>query len=268
MSKKVSIIMGIYNCSETLEEAIQSIINQSYKNWELIMCDDASVDSTYEIAKKYKLMYPEKIKLLKNEKNLTLGPTLNRCLNVAEGFYIARQDADDKSHFQRLEKQVAELEKNLGYDLVGTSMFSYDGQNILGIRKPSILNPLKTDLIKNIPFFHATILIKRSVLKELKGYSLKKNRRRVEDIDLWFKFFTNGYKGYNLEEALYYVREDGNQYKRRVFKNYLNSTITCIQGTTLAKLPAKYYLYSILIILKYFVPVYFKRKYHEKNREA
>ena len=60
MNPKVSIIMGIYNCESTLEEAIESIINQTYENWELIMCDDCSSDGTFEVAKKYKDKYPDK----------------------------------------------------------------------------------------------------------------------------------------------------------------------------------------------------------------
>ena len=72
---KVSIIMGIYNCEATLKESIESIINQTYTNWELIMCDDCSKDNTFKIAKEYADKYKDKIKLIKNEKNLTLVPT-------------------------------------------------------------------------------------------------------------------------------------------------------------------------------------------------
>ncbi|MGL5057185.1 MAG: glycosyltransferase family 2 protein [Fusobacteriaceae bacterium] len=268
MNKKVSIIMGIYNCCSTLEEAINSIISQTYENWELIMCDDASIDDTYKIAQKYQNMYPEKIKLLKNDKNLTLGPTLNRCLEIAEGYYIARQDGDDYSHIYRLEKQVNFLENNNSYDLVSTNMYSYNDSQILGERKNLILIPQKYDLVKNVPFHHATILMKKKVFDELKGYSLKKTRKRLEDIDLWFRFFEKEYKGYNLQESLYYVREDGNQYKRRTFGNYLNATITCLDGVKNLNLPKIYYIYSFSIVLKYFIPTFIKRKYHEKTIEV
>ena len=112
MNKKVSIIMGIYNCASTLPEAIDSIINQTYNNWELIMCDDGSVDNTYEIADKYRNQYPKKIVLLKNEKNMGLNYTLNECLKHSSGEYIARMDGDDLSLPTRLEKEVAFLENN------------------------------------------------------------------------------------------------------------------------------------------------------------
>ena len=121
-NKKVSIIMGVYNCAETLSESIDSIIVQTYSNWELIICDDCSTDNTYEVMLKYSSEYPDKIKIIKNKINLTLGPTLNRCLNYATGDYIARHDGDDLYINNKLEKQVLFLEKNKEYDLVGTAM--------------------------------------------------------------------------------------------------------------------------------------------------
>ena len=108
MEKKplVSILMGIYNCADTLEEAIESIENQTYDNWELIMCDDGSKDNTYEIAKKYNEKNPEKFVLIKNEKNLGLNMTLNNCLKVAKGELIARMDGDDISLPERFGKMA------------------------------------------------------------------------------------------------------------------------------------------------------------------
>ena len=91
----ISVIMGIYNCAGTLSEAIESILNQTITNWELIMCDDGSTDDTYNVAKEYALVHKEKIVLLKNKKNMGLNYTLNRCLSVAKGNYIARMDGDD-----------------------------------------------------------------------------------------------------------------------------------------------------------------------------
>lgn len=93
----VSVIMGIYNCEKTLKEAIISIQNQSYENWELIVCDDGSSDNTYSIAEEYQRSNPEKVILIRNECNMGLNFTLNRCLELARGKYIARMDGDDKS---------------------------------------------------------------------------------------------------------------------------------------------------------------------------
>src|SRR5699024_2253424 len=92
----VSVIMGIYNCEETLSQSINSIIDQTYTDWELILCDDCSLDNTYNIAKTFADQL-KNIVLLKNSKNEGLNYTLNKCLRYAKGQYIARMDGDDIS---------------------------------------------------------------------------------------------------------------------------------------------------------------------------
>lgn len=83
---RVSIIMGIYNCESTLARSIDSIINQTYTDWELIMCDDCSTDNTLEVAKEYEDKY-KNIKVIRNEKNMRLAYSLNQCLKIAQGGY-------------------------------------------------------------------------------------------------------------------------------------------------------------------------------------
>lgn len=119
---KVSIIMGIYNCGNTLEESINSILNQTYRNWELILCDDGSTDNTYEVAKKYAEKFPDKIILLKNECNKGLNITLNRCLRQATGELIARQDGDDISMPERFEKEIEILLRKPEFKIVSSAM--------------------------------------------------------------------------------------------------------------------------------------------------
>ena len=121
----ISVIMGIYNCKETLADAIESIINQTYTDWELIMCDDGSTDNTYQIAESYSEKYSNII-LIQNECNRGLNYTLNHCLKYAKGKYIARQDGDDLSHEDRLKYEVEFLEDNPSFDLVATNMVSFD----------------------------------------------------------------------------------------------------------------------------------------------
>ncbi|MEC1171519.1 glycosyltransferase, partial [Bacillus paralicheniformis] len=94
---KVSVIMGVYNCEDTIAESIESILNQTYKNWELIICDDASTDGTYAVARRYADHYADRIKLIKNEKNIRVAASLNTCHRYRGGKYIARQVGDDHS---------------------------------------------------------------------------------------------------------------------------------------------------------------------------
>lgn len=215
---KVSIIMGIYNCENTISEAIDSIINQTYKDWELIMCDDKSTDNTYFIAKEYEDKYPNKIKVIINDKNITLAPTLNRCLKLAKGKYIARQDGDDISKPNRLEEEVSFLESNPQYDLVATNMISFDENGEKGIHQLKEI-PNKFDFLnKGSVFSHATIVMKAEVMKALGGYCEEEYANQAEDYELWSRFFLHGYKGYNMHKNLYMVREDMNAYRRRSVK--------------------------------------------------
>lgn len=122
MSEKISVIMGIYNCANTLGEALDCIINQTYTNWEVIMCDDYSSDDTVQIAEKYVQKYPGKFLLLKNKENHGLNYTLNKCLKVANGDYIARMDGDDLCAVDRFEKEVKVLDEHEDISIVSTDM--------------------------------------------------------------------------------------------------------------------------------------------------
>ena len=133
---KVSVIMGIYNCEKTLSEAIESIIRQTYENWELVMCDDGSTDRTYAVADQYRKQFPEKIILLKNERNRKLSYTLNRCLQAARGELIARMDGDDISRSDRLQKQVDYLLSHPDLQVVGCAMQRFDEKGLHDIMHP------------------------------------------------------------------------------------------------------------------------------------
>lgn len=126
MEIDISILMGIYNCAETLSEAIDSIIQQTCKSWELIMCDDGSSDDSFKIAKKYADKYPEKIIVIKNSQNMGLNYTLNHCLEYVRGKYIARMDGDDISLPNRLEIEKEFLDTHLDYAIVSTPMIFFD----------------------------------------------------------------------------------------------------------------------------------------------
>lgn len=218
---KVSIIMGIYNCEMELEKSIESILNQTYENWELIMCDDGSSDGTYEVAKRYKQKWPTKIVLLKNKVNKGLNYTLNKCAKYANGEYIARQDADDISYYNRLEKQVKILDENQDIAVVSSNMTLFNDKGVWGITNfPEY--PEKKDFIKGNPFAHPTSIYRKSVFNKVGGYSEGKDLIRIEDYHLWFKMYKLGYKGVNVVEPLGYYRDDYAAAKRRNLKNRVN----------------------------------------------
>lgn len=260
---KISVLMGIYNCSSTLRESLDSIVKQTYQNWELILCDDCSTDNTYLIAKEYKDKYPDRIVLLKNDVNLTLAPTLNRCLSYATGDYIARQDGDDISHPKRFELELRFLKENPKYDLVATNMVSFDENGEKGIYKLKS-NPEQKSLIKGkVTFSHATILMKTEVLKKLGGYSEKWYAKQAEDYELWSRFFKFGYKGYNLNENLYFVREDSETYRRKNIKRRLRGLILRVHINRILNASLFSYIYIMKDVVALFIPKFLFTKYYE-----
>lgn len=261
---KVSVIMGVYNCEDTLAQSIESILSQTYKNWELIICDDASTDRTYEIARQYARHYRDKIKLIRNEENKRLAASLNHCLQYTEGKYIARQDGDDISLARRFEKQVAFLESQSHYQVVGSGMIAFDEEGVRGVRMmPS--SPGPRVMAKGTPFCHATIMMRAEVYHALKGYRVGRRTRRMEDIDLWLRFFEAGYRGYNLQEALYKVREDESAFKRRKFSYSIDNACIVFAACRRLKLPLSDYVYTMKPIIRGLMPPFVMNKYHKKR---
>ena len=121
MNRKVSVLIGVYNCAGTLPQAVAAIQKQTYPYWELILCDDGSADATYQVAQAL-ASKDERIFLLRNEKNLGLNQTLNNCLAAASGDYIARMDGDDDCLPERFERQVTLLETNPEYQITSSPM--------------------------------------------------------------------------------------------------------------------------------------------------
>lgn len=271
MEKKVSIIMGAYNCESTLRKSIDSILNQTYNNWEFIICDDGSTDKTYEILEDYKIRFPEKFTILRNEKNLQLGYTLNHCLKYSSGDYIARMDADDISEKYRIETQVSFLNNNADIDLVGTGMQRYNENGLNDVVYP-VRYPDKNTLFNTVPFFHATIMTKKKVYEDLNGYSVEKKTIRVEDVDLWYRFYERGFYGENILKPLYFVKEDKGAIRRRTIKNRYNALLVSLGGYKKLKYPIVLYVKPIIeFFVKSLVPYKVQdlyRKYQGQKNQS
>lgn len=262
----ISIIMGIYNCADTLGDAIESIFAQTYTDWELIMCDDGSKDSTYEIAKKYIQDNPQRrIKLLRHEFNRGLNQTLNDCLSVARGEYIARMDADDISLPTRLEKEIAEFGKDPCLSIVSCSMVHFDENGEWGKNISSNEYPQKRDLVFGTIHAHAPCIVRAEAMKAVQGYSVGKKLLRVEDWHLWIKMYSAGYYGKNLEEPLYKMRDDQNATNRRKFRYRLNEAYVSRMAVKKFSLPKWMYIYSIRFIMVGLLPTPIYNFLHRKK---
>lgn len=264
---KISIIMGIYNCEATISECIDSILKQTYEDWELIMCDDCSRDKTYQIAKEYELRYPKKIKVIRNKENLKLAATLNNCLKLCNGEYIARMDADDICLPKRFEIQVRFLDNHLEYDVVGSRRIIFDDNGDLGIRG-IYGESTKETMLKTVPFAHPTIMMRKSAYDKLGGYTVGNGLSRCEDLDLWFRFFYDGLRGYNLETPLLKYRESLNDYKKRKVKYGIETAKVLLRGYNLLGFTGIKKLRVIKPIISSILPNKLIRNWHNKKLKS
>lgn len=161
--------MAVYNGMPYLPQAVESILHQTYKNFEFIIVDDASSDSTWLYLASLK---DRRIKLIKNRQNTGLAASLNIALRHARGDYVARMDADDISLSQRLEIQVNFMLKNPSVDLCGSwvDLINESGE-IIGKKKyPTSDNSIKKALTWYPPIVHPTFMAKAIFFKDLRGY--------------------------------------------------------------------------------------------------
>lgn len=261
---KISVIMGIYNCADTLSEAIDCILVQTEVSWELILCDDGSKDETYRIAEQYRMQYPDKIILLKNETNKGLNYTLNRCLKKATGEYVARMDGDDRCVSDRFEKELKVFEKEPDIAIVSSDMEFFDETGCWGrISHPEY--PENNDFVSGTPFCHAPCMVKREAYINVNGYSEAKWLLRVEDYHLWIKMYAAGLKGKNIHLPLYQMRDDRNAYARRKFKYRINEALVKIYAVKALRLPLWKSVYALKPILVGILPTKIYNFMHKKR---
>lgn len=221
---KISILMGIYNekKKEQVIKAIDSILNQTYKDFEFIICDDGSESALYQWLKNY-CEKDVRIHLIRKEKNEGLASALNTCLANAKGDYIARMDADDISEPERLEKQTAFLEQHSEYAMVGCNAVMIDDNGSWGKRELPA-TPQKEDFLRTSPFIHPSIMIRTNVLKKLGGYCEAKYAERTEDYELFMRLYAAGYKGRNIEGDFFCYREDRYAFGKRKYRYRINES--------------------------------------------
>ena len=196
----VSVIMPIYNSQRTIVRSLDSIINQTYQNLEIIIIDDGSNDNSVEIIEKYKIN-DERIRLFQNDKNMGLAWSLNKAIVNSNGYYIARMDADDKSHYERIEKQVYFLENNSEVDVLGTGSRYVDEHYkfVKNIKMPKYHKDCVRMLPKTTPFIHPTVVIRRDFFDRVGFYN--QNLRKAQDYELWVRAANFSHYA-NLEDLL------------------------------------------------------------------
>jgi len=230
MTPQISVIMSVYNGETYLKEAIESVIEQTFQNWELIIINDCSTDSTAQILADFSLK-DERIKVYTNEVNLKLPASLNKAISLCCGKYIARMDADDICLPNRLEKQYKFMEENQDVALsscrfmtVKNGVYSSGGAGGRCDNKA-----LRAMLLVANPILHPGVIAKAEVMKK---FNYDTTLTCTEDLELWIRMVMENQKIQILPECLLIYRLHDKQ---------ITSTTLERQHTEVLKIQQKYY---------------------------
>ncbi|MBQ2237331.1 MAG: glycosyltransferase [Clostridia bacterium] len=220
---KISLIMSVYNGEDYLAETIESVLSQTFTEWEFIIINDCSIDNTSKILAEY-ASNDDRIKVHTNETNLRLPSSLNKALSLAKGRYIARMDADDICMPDRLQKQYDFMEENPNVDLSSCRFMTLKNGVYAsgGCGGKDDENSIKALLLVTNPILHPGIIAKAEVIKEL-GYD--KNFTCTEDMELWTRFVLNNKRVEILSEYLMIYRLHDKQITETTLDKQKNEVI-------------------------------------------
>lgn len=198
---QITVLMPVYNGERYLREAIESILGQTYIDFEFLIIDDGSIDNSLNIIDSYN---DQRINVVRNERNIGVAASLNRGLDVAKGKYIARMDADDISHFIRLEKQVKFLDSHPEIPMVGAQTQTIDQEGKIKSSRETKFSTenigIRWSLMFDNSFSHSSVMFRREVIwDQFFGYDVGKIA--CEDFDLWSRVVEK-YAVQNLPQIL------------------------------------------------------------------
>lgn len=223
----VAVMMTAYNAEKFLEAAVNSVLNQTHRNWRLLICDDASQDATWQLMQRF-ASQDARITLLRNERNLGVPKTRNRILRAVpeDAQFIAVLDSDDIAMPERLSVQLRFLEAHPEIDAVGSSIGIIDEDDVLYAHRrypsPSPAAMPKYALCSN-PLAHSTFCFRREILQDLTGYD--ESYKSCEDYELVMRLLTV-HRLAILPEELVHYRISRSQWKQRHLKATLRATLS------------------------------------------
>lgn len=222
----ISVVMPVLNGEKYLRKAIESVLNQSFKDFEFIIINDGSTDTTEEIIKSYQ---DPRIVYIKNSSNKGLSVSFNIGIRIARGTYIARMDADDICVLDRLERQLSFLKNYSNIDIVGSSVILTDGEgrNLKQVNRPTNHMDIKWKSLFSTPVFHPTVFAKSEILK---NNPYDESLSNSEDYELWSRLlFTTNTQFANIDEPLLFYRISGFTHKLNESKR-INSAQNSIKN--------------------------------------
>lgn len=219
---KVTVLMSVYNGEKYIKEATDSILNQTFEDFEFLIINDGSTDRTPLILKSYK---DSRIKVHNNRKNKGLTKSLNIGLRMAKGKYIARMDADDISYPQRLEKEILTIEKDKEIGMVTSwidefGLINKHSDYFIRVRTANSPEEIFYTLLFHNCIAHSTVLFKKGLVLSLNGYA--KIYKQAQDYDLWVKTSRIS-KVLKIKEALVARRSHKDTISGRSIQQRLNA---------------------------------------------
>jgi len=205
MTPKITVLMPVYNGEKYLKEAIESILSQTFADFEFFIINDGSTDNSVDIIKSYS---DKRIIFIENEQNIGLPATLNKGIDLARSKYIARMDQDDISLSERLEKQFYFMEKNHDIDICGSWIKFFGEQNFVA-KYAKTHREIMSNSFSSSPMAHPTVFFRK---KSFDKYNLRYNStlKFSEDYELWIRALKY-LKFANLQEVLLNYRISPNQ---------------------------------------------------------
>jgi glycosyltransferase involved in cell wall biosynthesis len=245
----ITVSIPVFNAAATIEYAVLSVLKQSFQDWELLILNDGSTDASMAICKRFN---DPRIRIIDDGVNRGLVERLNSLPSMAKGKYLARMDADDIMHPERLAKQFAYLEANTSIDVVDCGIYIIDQQNrVTGKRKTEWGAFDEADLLRNCLFTHPAVMGR---IDWFVNHKYDNNFYRAEDYELWLRAFKTSNYGRITEPLLFYregnvsVPNYTNSMKavRRIFRTYGPKLLSPTQlKVELFKSLLKEYLYRI-----------------------
>ncbi len=198
MTPKVSVIMSAFNQASYLKLSVDSILQQSFTNFEFIIINDASTDNTRQILASY---HDHRIRIINHNFCQGLTKSLNQAIRHAKSEYLARMDADDIASKERLRTQIEYLESHPKIAACGTAVTLIDKQNRkIGIKHlPSTVNKIHQVMLRYNPFVHPSMMLRREIFVDINGYDESLNG--AEDYDLWLRMASK-YELININKPL------------------------------------------------------------------
>lgn len=210
----VSVLMSVYNGERYLREAIESILAQTFTDFEFLIINDGSTDGSLDIILSYT---DTRIRLIDNAENIGLTKSLNKGISLARGKYIARMDADDISLVERLEKQVRFLEVEKEYVIIGTGAYLIDdsGDEIGKLDRPFTYDEILGHIFFFNPVIHPSVMFHREIIIKIGCYDT--SIPKAQDYELWFRIIGKNMKIRNLPSLLIKHREHKNSIESASF---------------------------------------------------